>query len=93
MSKNKDEMVSFFKNAFGVDGYVRFHSPATFKRKMNVGSIIELNDSKRGRFYVLMAEARDETVVSQLKKKIEKETGQEVRGLDDTDKPQLKRSM
>lgn len=91
MSKIKDEMIDTIKSFFGVDGYVRFHDVKTFKRKLNIGSIIELNDSKRGRFYVLMAEARDETVVDQLKKKIEAETGNDVLGLDDT--PILHKAM
>lgn len=71
MSKIKDEMIDFFKEMFGADGYGRFHDPRLFKRKLNIGSIIELNDIKKGRFYVLIAEGRgDETVEAQLKERV-----------------------
>lgn len=72
MSKTKNDMLDFFKSAFGADGYARFHDVQTFKRKLNIGSIVELNDSKKGKFYVIMAEARDEKVVDQLVKKLPK---------------------
>lgn len=72
MTKIQEEMKQHFRNMFGVDGYIRFHSKEKFNRKLNIGSIIELNDSKRGRFYVILAEAKDDTVLDQVKEKIEK---------------------
>ena len=45
------ESLNFFKSAFGVDGGVRAITPNKNKH-FNVETIIELNDSQRGKFYI-----------------------------------------
>jgi len=43
-----EETLNFFKIAFCVDGEVKLSSEKDFKAK----AIIELNDSKRGKFFI-----------------------------------------
>ena len=45
-------VTSFFKEAFCVDGNVRIITKERDTSSFKIESIVELNDSKRGRFYI-----------------------------------------
>ena len=47
--QKKKEILDFYKQAFCVDGDVRLR---TDKQNFNIDGIIELNDSKRGQFFI-----------------------------------------
>lgn len=47
-----DATIRFFKEAFCVDGEVRMILDVEERRKFVLGGVMELNDSKRGKFYV-----------------------------------------
>lgn len=53
--KKKQEVLIFFKYAFHVDGDVKIVDKERFK----VETVIELNDSKRGKFFIGMLKRGD----------------------------------
>jgi len=51
MTNSEKEVIDFYKNAFCADGVVKIVRVTPLK-DFEVSSVIELNDSKRGKFYV-----------------------------------------
>lgn len=56
MSKELKEVLDFYKSAFCVDGGVKA-LPTT--KNFRITAVVELNDSKRGKFYVGRLEQKE----------------------------------
>lgn len=56
--KKESELEKFFKETFKVDGNVKVLSNA-LKINFKIACIIELNDSKRGKFFIANLEKRN----------------------------------
>jgi len=55
IEEKKDEVINYFKSAFLVDGEVKIINELD---KFKIDAVIELNDSKRGRFYIAKVKSK-----------------------------------
>ena len=51
MRQKSEESLNFYRRAFCVDGDVSFLNPKDYD-KLKIKAVVELNDSKRGKFFV-----------------------------------------
>ncbi len=54
--QKKQETLNFYKIAFCVDGEVKLISPM---ENFKIRAVVELNDSKRGKFYIGILEKKE----------------------------------
>ena len=52
IAEMKTDIVNFYKTAFCVDGDVKILPPSQTESFQPLGTIIELNDSERGKFFI-----------------------------------------